>query len=133
MRVLCAEDNRTNRLVFSKMVQGLAIDLTMAEDGRAAIDAFLKHKPDLIFMDISMPELDGRAATREIRQLPGGAQLPIVALTAHAMAGDRDDILAAGLDHVLTKPLKKPLLVEMIKRYAPASANPVELPLDEIG
>ena len=122
MRILCAEDNRTNRLVFSKMVEGLAIDVTFAEDGLLAIEAFKASKPDLIFMDISMPEMDGRAATRAIRQLPGGAQVPIVALTAHAMTGDRDDILAAGLDQVLTKPLKKPLLIEMIQTYQPEAA-----------
>lgn len=133
MRILCAEDNRTNRLVFSKMVQGLAIDLSMAEDGRAAIDGFVTTHPDLIFMDISMPEMDGRAATREIRQMPGGAQIPIVALTAHAMASDREEILAAGLDHVMTKPLKKPQLIEMIKRYLPDGACRIETPLEEIG
>lgn len=119
MRILTAEDNRTNRLVFSKMVGGLAIELHFAEDGRAAVEAFRAHKPDLIFMDISMPEMDGREATRAIRQMPGGAQLPIVALTAHAMDSDRADILAAGLDHVLTKPLKKDLLLDMIRRYQP--------------
>lgn len=133
MRVLCAEDNRTNRLVFAKMVQGLAIDLRFAEDGIKAIADFRTVHPDLIFMDISMPEMDGRAATRAIRQMPGGAQVPIIALTAHAMSGDREDILAAGLDHVLTKPLKKPLLLEMIKRYLPEGACPIDIPLDPTG
>ena len=133
MRVLTAEDNRTNRLVFAKMVDGLAIDLTWAEDGHQAVEAFRTTRPDLIFMDISMPGMDGRAATRAIRQLPGGAQVPIVALTAHAMAGDQDDILAAGLDHVLTKPLKKPLLFEMITRYRPESVAPLGAPLDPTG
>ncbi|WP_334193791.1 response regulator [Pararhodobacter sp.] len=128
MRILAAEDNRTNRLVFSKMIDGLAVDLTFAEDGLQAVEAFRDRKPDLIFMDISMPGMDGRAATREIRQMPGGAQVPIVALTAHAMAGDQDDILAAGLDHVMTKPLKKPLLMEMIQRYRPDEACPVAPP-----
>lgn len=133
MRILTAEDNRTNRLVFSKMVEGLAIDLSFAEDGRAAVEGFRLQKPDLIFMDISMPEMDGRAATRAIRQMPGGAQIPIVALTAHAMAGDQEDILAAGLDHVLTKPLKKPLLLEMIRRYQPDGVCPVDAVLDQTG
>ena len=132
MRILAAEDNRTNRLVFSKMIDGLAVDLTFAEDGLQAVEAFRDRKPDLIFMDISMPGMDGRAATREIRQMPGGAQVPIVALTAHAMAGDRDDILAAGLDHVMTKPLKKPLLMEMILRYHPEGACPVAAPLERL-
>lgn len=125
MRVLCAEDNRTNRLVFSKMVQGLAIDLNFAENGRVAIELFSNLHPDLVFMDISMPEVDGREATRAIRQLPGGAQLPIVALTAHALPDDQQNILACGLDHVLTKPLKKSLLIEMIERYAPEGTDPV--------
>ncbi|MBN8293076.1 response regulator [Rhodobacter sp. NTK016B] len=119
MRILAAEDNKTNRLVFSKMVEALAIELTFAEDGEQAVAAFRETKPDLVFMDISMPGMDGRTATREIRQIPGGAQVPIIALTAHAMAGDEEDILAAGLDHVLTKPLKKPLLLDVIARYRP--------------
>jgi len=84
-------------------------------------------------MDISMPGMDGRSATRAIRQLPGGAQVPIIALTAHAMAGDQDEILAAGMDHVLTKPLKKPLLLDMITRYRPDDARPIEATLDDTG
>ena len=107
-------------------IRDRAIDLHFAEDGRQAVDGFRSFKPDLIFMDISMPEMDGLAATRQIRQLPGGAQLPIVALTAHALSGDRDDILAAGLDHVLTKPLKKPLLMDMIARYRPEGCCPID-------
>ena len=130
MRILTAEDNRTNRLVLSKMLEGLAVEMSFAEDGLQAIEKFAEMKPDLIFMDISMPEMDGRAATREIRQLPGGAQVPIVALTAHAMDGDKADILAAGLDHVLTKPLKKPLLVEIIRRYQPEGTFPLDPPLE---
>ncbi|MFN4099419.1 MAG: response regulator [Pararhodobacter sp.] len=129
MRILTAEDNRTNRLVFSKMVEGLAVDLSFAEDGLQAVEGFRAFRPDLVFMDISMPGMDGRAATRAIRQMPGGAQVPIVALTAHAMAGDREEILAAGLDHVLTKPLKKDLLLDVIARYRPDSCCPITPPL----
>ncbi|MCW1932066.1 response regulator [Pararhodobacter zhoushanensis] len=133
MRVLAAEDNRTNRLVFSKMLDGLEVDLSFAEDGEQAVEAFRTTKPDLVFMDISMPGMDGRSATRAIRQLPGGAQVPIVALTAHAMAGDQEDILAAGLDHVMTKPLKKPLLLEMVARYCPQDASLPAPSLDRTG
>ena len=133
MRILAAEDNRTNRLVFSKMLAGIEVDLSFAEDGEQAVEAFRTGKPDLVFMDISMPGMDGRTATRAIRQLPGGAQVPIVALTAHAMAGDQDEILAAGLDHVMTKPLKKPLLMEMITRYCPESASLSAPSLDRTG
>lgn len=129
MRLLAAEDNRTNRLVFAKMIEGLDVDTVYAENGRQAVDLFRTHRPDLIFMDISMPEMDGREATRCIRQLPGGAQVPIVALTAHAMQGDSNDILAAGLDHYLSKPLRKPLLHDLILRYCPDEARPVRTAL----
>jgi CheY-like chemotaxis protein len=125
MRLLVAEDNRTNRLVLSKMVSDLDIALSFAEDGQQAIEMFARQKPDLIFMDISMPVMDGREATRRIRQMAGGAQVAIIALTAHAMQGDKDDIIAAGLDDYLTKPLRKPVLQQMIERHRPASARPV--------
>jgi CheY-like chemotaxis protein len=124
MRVLAAEDNRTNRLVLSKMLAALDLDLVFAEDGEQAVAAFRKQIPDLILMDISMPRMDGREATRAIRQLPGGAQVAIVALTAHAMEGDAEEIMAAGLDHYLTKPLRKPLLLEAIARYQPEATRP---------
>ncbi|WP_209427013.1 response regulator [Pararhodobacter sp. SW119] len=124
MRILAAEDNRTNRLVLSRMMAGLDVELSFAEDGEQAVEAFQKHRPDLIFMDISMPRMDGREATRAIRQLPGGAQIPIVALTAHAMEGDGEEIIASGLDHYLTKPIRKPLLVEAILRYRPEDTRP---------
>ncbi len=124
MRILLAEDNRTNRLVFSKMVESIDAELAIAENGLQAVDLFKSYRPDLIFMDISMPEMDGREATRVIRQLPGGAQIAIVALTAHALEGDRADSMAAGLDHYLTKPLNKPLLVDAIRRFCPDDVRP---------
>ncbi|MCC5971874.1 MAG: response regulator [Pararhodobacter sp.] len=124
MRVLVAEDNRTNRLVFSKMVAGFDIELEFAENGREAVEAYARFKPDVIFMDISMPEMDGREATRAIRQCAGGAQVAIVALTAHALADDRESILASGLDHYLSKPLRKTLLIDMINRYMPDDTRP---------
>jgi CheY-like chemotaxis protein len=124
MRILAAEDNRTNRLVLSKMIALLDVELAFAHDGEEAVAAFRRHRPDLIFMDISMPRMDGRAATRAIRQLPGGAQVAIVALTAHAMEGDAEEIMASGLDHYLTKPLRKPLLLQAIARFQPEGTRP---------
>lgn len=122
MRVLAAEDNKTNRLVFSKMVQSLDIDLVFAENGREAVAAFEAEIPDLIFTDISMPEMDGKEASRRIRGIEAAQALPrtpIVAITAHAMAGDSDEILAAGIDTYLTKPLKRSALVEAIRGARP--------------
>jgi signal transduction histidine kinase/CheY-like chemotaxis protein len=110
LRVLVAEDNRTNQLVFSKLVKDLALDLTFVDNGREAVAACAAGRPDILFMDISMPEMDGREATALIRAMEAAdtaPRLPIVAVTAHAMTGDAEDILAAGVDHYLTKPLRK--------------------------
>ena len=127
MRVLAAEDNRTNQLVFRKMVKDMTIDLTFANNGREAVDLFQSWKPDMIFMDISMPEMDGREASRAIRtlELHLGGHVPIVALTAHAMDGDEDGILAAGIDRYLTKPLRKNAIAEAIQTFCPAEARSV--------
>ncbi|MFT6168778.1 MAG: signal transduction histidine kinase/CheY-like chemotaxis protein [Celeribacter sp.] len=122
MRILAAEDNKTNQLVFGKMLKNLDIDLKFANNGREAIECYESFDPDLIFMDISMPEVDGKEATRAIRalELGSGRHVPIIALTAHAMAGDDQDILAAGLDHYMTKPLRKAAIIEQISNRRPA-------------
>ncbi|WP_146347113.1 response regulator [Phaeobacter marinintestinus] len=132
MRILAAEDNKTNQLVFKKMVQDLNIDLVFADNGFAAVDAYRDFKPDLVFMDISMPKMDGKTATREIRALQSGIgrHTPVIALTAHAMAGDAEDILAAGLDDYLTKPLRKSVICERIQRYHPTGADPLDRDAD---
>jgi len=123
MKVLAVEDNRTNQLVFGKMVNNLNIDLVFANNGLEAIEAFQDFKPDMIFMDISMPKMDGKEATRiirEIEQEAGLNRIPIVALTAHAMTGDDTEILAAGLDFYLTKPLRKAAICDKVIELAPA-------------
>ncbi|WP_422003369.1 response regulator [Roseovarius mucosus] len=128
MRVLAAEDNRTNRLVFSNMVKGLDIELTFAENGQEAVDLFQTLAPDVIFMDISMPEMDGKEATRAIRAIEAqsGRHVPIVAMTAHAMTGDDAEILAAGLDHYLTKPLRKEMIHQHIRAACPKGVRSPE-------
>ncbi len=126
MRILTAEDNRTNQLVFQKMVKDVDIELVFANNGREAVELFQSYKPDLIFMDISMPEMDGREAARAIRALEGGkSHLPIVALTAHAMDGDAEGILAAGIDRYMTKPLRKAAIFSVIAEFCPEEARPV--------
>jgi signal transduction histidine kinase/DNA-binding response OmpR family regulator len=126
MRVLAAEDNRTNQLVLAKMVKDCAIELHFAENGREAVALFRDWQPDLIFMDISMPDMDGRDAARAIRALEQGkGHVPIVALTAHAMEGDAAAILACGMDRYLAKPLKKSALVALLEEYCPQTAAPL--------
>ena len=121
LRVLVAEDNKTNQLVFSKMVKSLDLDLVFAANGFEAVEAFKTHCPDIIFMDISMPGMDGKQATSVIRSLErNGAHVPIIACTAHAMSGDRDSILDSGLDDYLTKPLRKADLLDKLQAHAPA-------------
>ena len=127
MRVLAAEDNRTNQLVFRKMTKDLDIELVFAGNGREAVAQYRSFRPDMIFMDISMPEMDGREAARAIRKLEvaTGGHVPIVALTAHAMDGDAETILAAGIDHYLTKPLRRNAITERIIALRPPEARPV--------
>jgi|TARA_B110000908_G_scaffold23567_1_gene26850 CheY-like chemotaxis protein len=127
MRVLAAEDNKTNQLVFYKMVKGLNIDLVFANDGQEAVATFKTFKPDLIFMDISMPIMDGKEATRAIRKIEKGMTkaVGIVAVTAHAMQGDDKSILEAGLDHYLTKPLRKFAIHSKLSEYLPKGAEPL--------
>ena len=135
MRVLAAEDNRTNQLVFRKMVKELDIELQFAGNGIEAVELYQSFQPDLIFMDISMPKMDGKEATQEIRRIEAqtGAHVQIVALTAHAMDGDSEGILAAGLDHYLTKPLRKALIHEKIHAYHPTDAVPLAIALEQAG
>ena len=126
MRVLAAEDNRTNRIVLEKLLKGLDIDLEIVEDGQAALDRFLSEPPDLLFTDISMPRMDGLEAARLMREAEaqnGWARVPMVAMTAHALEETEQEIAAAGIDHCLTKPLKKTALVEHIEAACPEDAR----------
>lgn len=127
MRVLAAEDNRTNQLILKKMVKDMNIDLRFAGNGIEAVQEYQDFDPDLIFMDISMPKMDGKQATGEIRrrEIETGRHVPIVALTAHAMAGDDQGILSAGLDHYLTKPLQKRKIHQMVLTHKPDDCCPV--------
>ncbi|AXQ92345.1 response regulator [Cereibacter azotoformans] len=126
MRVLAAEDNRTNQLVFRKMVRDLDIDLSFAANGREAVELFDRLQPDLVFMDISMPEMDGRAAARAIRAREAdGHHVPIVALTAHALESDALASAAVGIDRTLTKPLRRAAILETLAAFCPAEARPL--------
>ena len=121
LRVLVAEDNRTNRFVIEKMLKHVNIDLSFAENGRDALDQYQWQQPDIIFTDISMPKMDGKEAARRIRAHEASQGLPhcpIVAITAHAMEGDAEEILDAGIDHYLSKPVKKSQLLAHISAVA---------------
>ncbi len=127
LRILAAEDNRTNQLVLKQMLSDLGVNLVFADDGEEAVALFERFEPDLVLMDISMPKLDGRAATRLIRQKPRGPEVPILALTAHALKDEQEALLAAGLATVLTKPLRKAHLLAAIRDHAPRHLLPAVL------
>lgn len=111
--ILLAEDNKTNRLLVRKYLSGLGVKLQEAENGREAVTMCQQHVPDIILMDMSMPELDGLAATREIRAL-SIVQPVIIALTANAFDSDREACLAAGMDYFLQKPISKSVLLQTL-------------------
>ena len=121
LRVLIAEDNRTNQIVIKSMLKKEQMTLKFANNGKLAVEAFEGEKPDLILMDISMPEMDGLSATRAIRNLEGSVKkehCPIIALTANAMAGDRETCLDAGMDDYLAKPVNKTALLKLIAQWS---------------
>lgn len=129
LRVLAAEDNKTNQLVFRKMLKDVNIDLTLTMNGVEAVAAFEKDEFDLIFMDISMPEMDGMEASTVIRKIEtdrGSPPVPIIAMTAHAMEGDEERIKEAGLSHYLTKPLNKKKIHALIEELAPDNTDPFQ-------
>jgi signal transduction histidine kinase/CheY-like chemotaxis protein/HPt (histidine-containing phosphotransfer) domain-containing protein len=131
LRVLVAEDNRVNQLVIRRMLERLHHTVVLCEDGRAAVAAVEAERPDLVLMDVQMPEMDGFAATAAIRERemaqPGGRRLPIVALTAFAMKGDRERCMAAGMDDYLTKPIRRDQLAAVLARLAGEAPGPAEV------
>jgi len=120
-RVLLAEDNRTNQIVAEAMLKFFGCRVDLVVNGREAVEAVKEKKFDLIFMDCQMPELDGYMATDEIRRFEkqnGSSRTPIIALTAHALSGDRERCLAAGMDDYLSKPLCQKDLHSVLSKWA---------------
>ncbi len=115
-KVLLVEDNEMNRDMLSRRLTRLGFDVVMAVDGEAAVQMARTAHPDLILMDMSLPVLDGWGATRQIKADRETQFIPLIALTAHAMAGDRDKALDAGCDDYDTKPIDLPRLVDKIDR-----------------
>jgi len=125
LRILIAEDNPINLALATGILEKCGHSLVHAANGREAVAAVARESFDLILMDVQMPEMDGLEATRRIRETEQGTALhtPIVALTAHAMPGDRERCLAAGMDDYLSKPMTKAGLLAMIARIPNSSGN----------
>ena len=114
-RILLVEDNEDNRDMLSRRLVRKGYDVTLAVDGGDGVAQALSLRPDLILMDMSLPVLDGWEATRQIKTAPETSRTPIIALTAHAMSGDREKAVAAGCDDYDTKPVELPRLLEKIE------------------
>jgi CheY-like chemotaxis protein len=126
--VLLAEDNRVNQRLVQKVLAKRGHEVAVAADGLEAMRLWREGGFDLVLMDVEMPGLDGLEATRRIRELegPGSGRTPIVGMTAHAMAGDRERCLEAGMDGYLAKPFDVEELVETVEGYSgitPAGGN----------
>lgn len=126
--LLLAEDNAFNQKLALALARKKNWKLTLVSDGQAAIDAVAQGDFDLVLMDVQMPEVDGLQATRTIRQLnrERGRDIPVIGMTAHAMAGDRERCLAAGMDEYLAKPIRPELFYEVVERFLRQSADPRE-------
>jgi PAS domain S-box-containing protein len=125
-RLLLVEDSVTNQLVASTLLKMAGYRVDVASNGMEAVSAVKSRSFDLVLMDIAMPEMDGVAATKAIRSLPAPAgRIPIVAMTANAMVGDRERFLEAGMNDYVPKPIERPYLLATIARWLPAA--PAEL------
>jgi len=120
--VLVAEDSPTNQMLIKLLLEQSGLEVTIAQDGRLALEKALSKPYDLIFMDIQMPNMNGYDATRAIRAK--GVKTPIVALTAHAMNGDDEKCFAAGCDDYLTKPINQKQLLKTLGKYLSCQAAP---------
>jgi two-component system, cell cycle response regulator DivK len=113
-KILLVEDNEMNRDMLSRRLIRKGFEVVMALDGQQAVDAAATQSFDLILMDMSLPVIDGWEATRRIKAAEGSRDVPVIALTAHAMADDREKALAAGCDDYDTKPVDLPRLLDKI-------------------
>lgn len=114
-KILLVEDEELNRDMLGRRLGRKGFEVIFALDGAQAIEAAQHHAPDLILMDMSLPVMDGWEATRRLKGLPATAPIPVIALTAHAMAGDREKALSAGCDDYDTKPIEFSRLVSKIE------------------
>ena len=123
-RILYVEDNEDNIYMLRRRLERKGIEVIVAGDGEQGIAAAERERPDLILMDLSLPVIDGWEAARRLKSDPGTRAIPIIALSAHAMAGDRERALAAGCDDYDTKPVDLRGLLAKIEALLPGGPSP---------
>ena len=114
-RILVIEDNEENRDSLARRLQRRGFEVLLAAGGKVGVETTKAEHPDLVLMDLNMPEVDGWEATRRIKADPATADVPVIALTAHAMAGDKERAFAAGCADYHTKPIEFPKLMAQIE------------------
>jgi len=119
-RILVVEDNADNRVLIMDVLDSMNYEVIIATDGEEGVKKATAERPDLILMDISLPQMDGLTATRRIKATPELQHIPIIALTAHAMVGDRERALDAGCDDYVSKPIDLRELANKLTRYLQA-------------
>ena len=127
-RVLLVEDNELNQEVATALLQEAGLQVDVADNGALALEKLAASSYDLVLMDMQMPVMDGLTATRIIRQQPQHAALPILAMTANAMSGDREACLAAGMNEHLAKPIDPPMLIDALLRWIKPGIRAVQPP-----
>ncbi len=115
-KILLVEENEMNRDMLSRRLTRKGYEVAIAVDGEQGVAMARSEAPDLILMDMSLPVLDGWEATRQLKAAPETQAIPVIALTAHAMAGDREKAVEAGCDDYDIKPIEMPRLLEKIQR-----------------
>ena len=123
MKILYVEDNEDNADILNRRLGRLGFRLVIATDGVQAIEMAAEQRPDLILMDLSLPIMDGWEATRRIKAAAATKHIPIIALTSHAMVGEREKALAAGCDDFDTKPVELARLVGKIRALVPEKGS----------
>ena len=123
-KILIVEDNEMNRDMLSRRLIRRGYEIVMAIDGEQGINAAKSEYPDLILMDMSLPVIDGWEATRRLKAEPQTRKIPVIGLTAHAMAGDREKVIGAGCDDYDTKPVELPRLLQKIEVLLHADSRP---------
>jgi CheY-like chemotaxis protein len=119
-RILVVEDNADNRILITDVLDSMDYEVIIATDGEEGVRKASAERPDLILMDISLPQMDGLTATRRIKAMPELQHIPIIALTAHAMVGDRERALEAGCDDYVSKPIDLRELATKLTQYLQA-------------
>ncbi len=120
-RILVVEDQEDNRAILRDLLQSVGYELIEAVNGEEALSMAVKHKPDLILMDIQLPVVDGYEATRRIKAEPALRGIPVIAVTSYALSGDEEKAREAGCDDYVTKPFSPRDLLAKVQAYLPAA------------